>query len=193
MISTARNWDVLLIGGPSGCGKTTIAYELARFYQVNVVKVDDIGQALKAMTTVETLPVLHYWDTGVNWREVGVTACVEWLINVSKEISPAIKAIVEKVHIADSEPCIIEGDFIHPELCAGFDNVRVKSIFVRETDVDQISQNYLKREGRLQPYRAEGSRDHGNWLADTCAKYGIPVVEARPWDDLMERIIDCIQ
>jgi len=35
-------------------------YELARFYQLNVVKVDDIKQGIKALTTIETLPTLYY-------------------------------------------------------------------------------------------------------------------------------------
>lgn len=186
-MSIKREWDVLMIGGSSGSGKTSIAYELAHFYQLNVVKVDTIGQALKAMTTAEILPALHYWDTGINWKEVGVAANVEWLIKISKEISPAIKAVVD-MHIEDSESVIIEGDFIHPELCASFADKKVKSIFVRELDVDQISQNYLGREGMLQPYRAEISRDHGNWLAETCIKYGIAVVESRPWDTLLDRV-----
>lgn len=189
---TERNWDVLIIGGSSGSGKTTIAYELAHFYQLNVVKVDDIGQALKAMTTAETLPMLHYWNTGTSWREAGVAANVEWLINVSKEISPALKAVVENVHLADSEPCIIEGDFIDPKLCAAFSDGRVKSIFIQEPDADQIVQNYLSREGGLQSYRAEISCDHGNWLANTCVKYGIPVLKARPWSDLMQRVITAL-
>ncbi len=50
-----RNWTVLLIGGASGMGKSSIAYELARFYNVNVMEVDDVYQAVKAMTTREVL------------------------------------------------------------------------------------------------------------------------------------------
>ena len=56
-----RNWTVLLIGGSSGTGKSSFAYNLARFYGVSVLEVDDVGQALKAMTTGETLPMLHYF------------------------------------------------------------------------------------------------------------------------------------
>ena len=37
-----RNWTVLFIGGSSGTGKSSIAYEIARFYGVNVLEVDDI-------------------------------------------------------------------------------------------------------------------------------------------------------
>ena len=37
-----RNWTVLFIGGASGVGKSSIAYEIARFYGVNVLEADDI-------------------------------------------------------------------------------------------------------------------------------------------------------
>ncbi len=188
-MSPERNWDVLLVGGSSGSGKTTISYELARYYQINVVKVDDLKQAVKALTTAETLPMLHYWASGIDWREIGVAGNVEWLMNVSSEIIPAIKAVVEIIHIADSEPCIIEGDFIHPKLCAAFSNARVKSIFVQEPDPEQILHNFLSREGIHQAYRAEISCTHGNLLANLCLEYGIPVIEARPWSNLMERVI----
>jgi hypothetical protein len=42
------------------------------------------------MTTVETHPAIHYWSTGVNWLDVGVTGNVEWLISISKEMMPAL-------------------------------------------------------------------------------------------------------
>jgi len=112
---------------------------------------------------------------------------------VSKEISPALKAVIENIHIADAEPCILEGDFIHPEFCTSFANEKVKSIFVRETDIEQILNNIFSREGTYQPYRAEISREHGNWLANTCVKYGIPVVEPRPWESLLERVINVLE
>jgi 2-phosphoglycerate kinase len=188
-MNTERNWDVLLIGGSSGSGKSTIAYELGCFYQVNVIKVDDLEQAVKALTTAETLPMLHYWDSGKDWHDVGVAGNVEWLMNVSDEISPAIKAVVENVHLADSEPCIIEGDFIHPKLCAAFTNARVKSVFVKETDSEHLLQNFMNREGTHQPYRAEISYTHGCLLEKLCSEYSIPVVAARPWNSLMERVI----
>ena len=176
MKNTKRAWDVLLIGGSSGSGKTTIAYQLAQYYHINVVKVDAISEALKAVTTEKSLPILHYWNTGVNWMDVGVAANVTWLFNVSVELMPAIKAVVD-MHLEDSEPVIIEGDFIHPKLCASINDAKAKSIFIQEPDVDQLINNYLDRENLEQQYRAEISRDHGNQLAEYCRKYNIPILK----------------
>ena len=185
-----RNWTVLFIGGASGMGKSSVAYELARFYNVNVLEVDDICQAVEAMTTRELLPAVHYWSSGINWTDVGVSGNVKWLKDVSKELIPGIKAIVEN-HIEADVPVIIEGDFIHPEFVASFENLKVKSIYVYEPDKNQILQNYLSREGgELQHFRADISIEYGTWLVNTCGKLGINVIESRPWDTVVDRVIE---
>ncbi len=187
-----RNWTVLLIGGASGMGKSSIAYELARFYNVNVIEVDDICQSVKAMTTKEVLPAIHYWSTGVNWKDVSVSGNVKWLIDVSKEMISGLKAIVDN-HIEADVPVIIEGDFIHPELITSFKDKKVKKVYIYESDKEQILKNYLAREGgELQHFRADISAKYGQWLNDTCGKLGIKVIESRPWETAINRIIESI-
>lgn len=187
-----RNWTVLFIGGASGVGKSSVAYELAHFYNVNVMEADDICQAVKAMTTKEILPAIHYWSTGINWMDIGVSGNVKWLIDVSQEMIPGLKAIVDN-HIEADVPVIIEGDFIHPEFTVSFENPKVKSLYIYEPDKNQIVQNYLAREGgELQHFRADISAEYGDWLVDTCRKLGIKVIESRPWDTVVDRIIESI-
>jgi len=187
-----RSWTVLFIGGASGMGKSSVAYELAHFYNVNVMEVDDIFQAVKVMTTREAFPAIHYWSTGVNWMDIGVSGNVKWLIDVSKEMIPGLKAIVDN-HIESDVPVIIEGDFIHPEFAVSFENPKVKSLYIYEPDKKQILQNFLVREGgELQNFRAEISIEYGNWLVDNCKKVGIKVFESKPWDTVVDRILKCI-
>ncbi|MBH1941053.1 hypothetical protein I5677_09130 [Mobilitalea sibirica] len=184
-----RNWTVLFIGGASGTGKSSIAYEIGRYYGVNVMEVDDVHLAVETVTTKESFPAIHYWNTGVDWRKIGVEGNVNWLIDVSKELIPVLKELVNR-HIEDQVPIIIEGDFIDPEFTISFDNPEVKSIFLIEPDVNQIVKNYLSREGgELQHYRAEISIVYGKWIADTCNQNNIRVIEARPWDTVLERAI----
>lgn len=184
-----RNWTVLFIGGASGIGKSSIAYEIARFYGVNVLEVDDVHLSVKTVTTKEKFPAIHYWDTGLNWKDIGVGGNVNWLIDVSKEMIPILKELVNR-HIEDKLPIIIEGDFIYPEFIISLDNPEVKSIFVNESDINQIMKNYLSREGGdLQHYRAEISIAYGKWIADTCNVNGIRVIESRPWDTALTRAI----
>jgi len=185
-----RDWIILLIGGASGTGKSTLAYEIAKFYGINVLEIDDITQALKSLTNKDILPNIHYWDSGINWMDIGVDGNKNWLINVSKEISTALKAIVDR-HLEDNLPIIIEGDFISSELILSFDKEKVKSIFVIEPEKNQILQNYFNREGgELQNYRAEISVEYGKWLKNECINLGINYIEPRPWDSLLKRAID---
>ncbi len=184
-----RNWTVLLIGGASGTGKSSIAYEIARFYGVNVLEVDDVHLSVETVTTKESFPAIHYWSAGVNWMDVGVDGNVKWLIDVSKEMIPVLKELVNR-HIEDKLPIIIEGDFIDPEFTKSFENPEVKSIFINETDINQILQNYLSREGgEIQQYRAEISIEYGKWIANTCNQNGISVIASRPWDTVLARAL----
>ncbi|WP_040214468.1 hypothetical protein [Clostridium polynesiense] len=184
-----RNWTVLFIGGASGIGKSSIAYEIGRFYGVNVLEVDDVHLSIETVTTKESFPAIHYWNTGVNWKDIGADGNVNWLIDVSKEMIPVLKELVHR-HLEDNLPIIIEGDFIYPEFTTSFNNPEVKSIFVNESDMDQILQNHLSREGgALQHYRAEISITYGKWIADTCNQNGIRLIESRPWNTVLTRAI----
>ncbi len=188
-MNTDRNWTILFVGGASGCGKSSIAYEIGRYFGVNVLEVDDVHLSVETVTTKESFPAIHYWSTGVNWKEIGVAGNVNWLIDVSKEMIRVLKELVNR-HIEDKVPIIIEGDFIDPEFTISFDNPEVKSIFVCEADINQIVQNYSLREGGdLQNYRAEISIAYGKWIADTCDQNGIRVIESRPWDTALSRVL----
>jgi len=187
-----RNWDILIIGGASGSGKTSISRRLARYYEIDLVRVDDFQTLLEAITTPETLPEIHYWNTNPNWRDEGVDAAIGRLIDVGRVLTSGLKEVIND-HLSENIPMILEGDFILPELPASFGNPRIKSIFIHEPSKEQILQNYLEREGEVQQFRADVSHLYGNWLAESCAKYGVKVVESRPWDNLMARIFQCIE
>ncbi len=191
-MKTDRNWTVLLIGGASGTGKSSLAYQIARFYGVNVLEVDDVHQMIKAVTTKTDFPAIHHWETGVDWQEIGVQSNVQWLRDVGKEMLPALTALVER-HLEDRLPIIIEGDFIHPELAASFTNSEVKALFVLENKQQQLVENYTAREGGApQQYRAEISVAYGGWLADACQYKGICTMNARPWDTALDRAVACL-
>lgn len=188
-----RDWTVLLIGGPSGVGKSSIAYELARYFKVNVIEVDDICRSIKAMTTKETAPWVHYWTTGLNWLDIGVEGNLKWLINISKEIMPGLKSIINN-HLESGQPIIIEGDFIHPDLLTRFDSDKVKGLYINETNVDQIMENYYSREGgQKQSYRANISHAYGQWLVEKCRDLDISQISSRPWDNGLERALKALK
>jgi len=185
-----RDWSVLLIGGASGSGKTFISYPLAKIYGVNLIEVDDFQEFIFYMTKPEEQPEIHYWDIHPGWRSEGIEANMQRLISVGRSFKPGLEAVI-KNHINTNIPVIIEGDFILPELCAAFESPKVKSIFIHEPSKNQILSNYLIREGERGPqhHRAEVSHCYGNWLAAECGKYGLPIIESRPWNTIIERVL----
>jgi len=188
-----KNWIVLFIGGASGTGKSTLAYQIAEHYSINVMEIDDIHQIIKKITTIENYPAIHYWETGINWMDIGADKNVEWLKNVSKEMVIGIKAIIDR-HIEDNVPIILEGDFINPEIILSFNNTKIKTIFINEMDKEQLLKNYLDREGgELQDYRAEISIKYNDWLINSCKKLGIKYFESRPWNTLLNRVIEYLE
>ena len=182
---------VLLIGGPSGTGKSSIAYEISRFYGVSVLEIDDIYLSVKAVTEASPLPAIHRWDGGEDWQAAGIQSNVSWLIDVGREMIPALKAIVQR-HIEDKVPVIIEGDLISPDLVKLLDHPLARAVFLRE-DIPQIVGNYLAREGgEPQRFRAEVSAAYGRWIECVCGLTGCPVIAARPWETALTRVLDAL-
>lgn len=187
-----RQWDVLLLAGASGTGKTQLANVLGAYYHINVMGLDDLVHALKALTKHETLPLLHQWQDDEEWQAQSVKTNVDWLFAVSREIAPAIKAIVNE-HLREGVPLIIEGDFMDAALVNAFEGERVKMLLVHETDEQQIAANYLQREGgKPQPYRAQISAAYAQRLFDIAKERAIPVIQARPWNTALDRTLACL-
>jgi len=186
-------WTVLFLGGASGTGKSTLAYEIARFYGVNVLEADDVHLSVETVTAKDNFPAIHHWEGGRNWRDAGVGRNVDWLTEVSAELFPVLQALALR-HIEDRLPVIIEGDFLHPGLIASLAHPEIKSLFLQETDGEQIIQNYLAREGgELQRFRAEISLAYGEWIAGVCRRAGVRLLEARPWDTVLRRAVEILE
>ena len=186
------NCIVLIIGGASGTGKSELAYEIARKYGISVLEFDDIHNAVKPFASPEDFPAIHDPE-GHKWMELGVERNVNWLKDVSREMFGTLKRIVDR-HIEDNVPIIIEGDFIHPELVATIVNSKVKALFVQETDIKQVIDNFLSREGgEPQDFRADISNKHGNWIAYVCRKKGTNLIDSRPWDTVLDRAVEMME
>lgn len=187
-----RKWTVLLIGGASGTGKSTLTYNLGEYYGVNVMEVDDIHLTVEKVTTGVDYPAIHYWNQGINWKEIGVEQNVQWLQDVSREMRPILKALIER-HLEDQVPIILEGDFIDPRILDDIQSDQLEGLFVYEDNLNEIIRNYMSREGgEPQEYRAKISVQYGKVIAEYCEKNGVRRLDARPWDTSLNRAITCI-
>jgi len=202
-------WNVLLIGGSSAVGKTVVTKALAHYFQASILLVDDIRLALQQITSPDQQPALHTFLTDQPTpHHSPEQICTDW-ISVGKAISPAIQVVMaHHTVVADVGAIIIEGDGILPELAAqhdfrelkffwGLQTTReIRSIFLNEPDEDIILKNMHAR-GRgfnelsmnEQQKWARASWLYGQWLCREAARHKIPVVAARPYDTLFERIL----
>jgi 2-phosphoglycerate kinase len=191
---------VLLIGGASGVGKTRLSYPLARRFGVPIVEVDDIVEALQAMTTPEQQPALHYWATHPEAAELPPEGILRLHLDVAEALAPALAAVVAN-HLETDTPVIVEGDYLVPGFAASdrfresTADGRVASVFLHEPDTGQLVENFAGREpdeGQQQG-RASVSALYGECLAAEAARFGVPLVHARPWSTLEQRVLAVLE
>lgn len=194
-----RRWDVLLIGGASGVGKTSISYRIAQYFGVGITEVDDFQVLLEAMTLPEQQPALHYWNTHPEAVHLPPETIFERLMDICRVMTPALSAVIGS-HLESRTPVVLEGDFILPALGAQtmfgdqFSQGRVKAVFIEEADEAQIVRNYLSREpdAGAQIVRARVSKLYNDWLREEAVRLKLPVVAARPWETLFERVFEVL-
>ncbi|WP_314613063.1 hypothetical protein [Streptomyces stackebrandtii] len=185
------DWRVLVVGGASGMGKTGVGRALARRYGVPLVEVDDIVEALLAVTLPEHLPEVHFWRTHPDAARQAPESVVERQIAIAEALAPAIEAVVAN-HVGTDTPVILEGDYVLPGAATPGGDVR--AVFLHEDDEAQVTANYLHREPEAGPqhHRARVSVLYGRWLATQARAAGVPVVAPRPWEDLAVRVAEAV-
>lgn len=191
-----RRWQVLLVGGASGVGKTSVSHRLARHFGVAIAEVDDFQALLERMTTAEQQPAVHFWRTHPAPDRLPAAEIVQRMLEHSDAIRPGLEAVIAN-RLEASTPLVLEGDFVLPALAAQAsfsgqaNGGRVRGVFLHEPDEQQFVANYLAREPATGPQvkRAQVSRLHGQWLRAEAERHGLPVVVARPWDTVLERLV----
>jgi 2-phosphoglycerate kinase len=186
------DWDVLLIGGASGAGKSSLAYPLARYFDVAIAEADDLFHAIEATTTPEQLPALHYWRTHPDAELLPPGKILDLHLDVCRTLVPAIAAVIRN-HIETRMPVILEGDYILPANVLA-NGPRTRALFLVEDDHAQIVANLRAREPSVvtQDKRARVSVLFGQWLRAECERYGLAVIAARPFETVLERALTAI-
>ena len=202
----APPWSVLLLGGSSGVGKSTVAPEVARRTGAMLTQADDVRLALQAVTTPATHPALHFFlqDPGVAkagiWTRPPEALC-RGLVGVAGEVSRALEDVVAH-HVAIRRPLILEGDGLLPALATrrerwGLPQAgHVRAVFVHEASEAALlaamagrGRGYDDKPGDEQRAQARMNWLYGNWLAGEARRLGLPVVAARPWPSLADRLL----
>lgn len=194
-----RSWHVLLVGGASGIGKTQVSYQLARRFDVGLTEIDDFQIILERMTNPEQYPVFHLFRNHPEaWQRMSEDEKLEIAIGYAELIASALEPVIAN-RLDGGPPIIIEGDFLPPSLAVqpAYDGIlaaaRVRTIILYEEDENQIARNYQMREGQPQPERARASWRYSEWLREEAQRLGVPTIPARPWETVLERVIDVLE
>jgi len=198
------DWTVLLIGGPSGAGKSIVARQIGLHLDFPWLEVDDLRLAFQASNV--TLPkktedlYLFTEKTPDIWQLSPARIC-DALISVGEVMAPAIEVVVAN-HCDNAGPILVEGDGILPSLIARplmnqyLTSGQARMVFLVEPDEQALYTNMVAR-GRGVAERAEIEMRtearakwlYGRWLIEEAQRYNIPVLTPRPWETLVERIM----
>ncbi len=194
-----RDWQVVVFGGASGVGKTMVSYRLAQHFAVGLTEMDDFQKVLNRLTTPEQQPALHFFRLhAAEVLRMDDEQMLAHILDTSEAMSGAMELVIGN-HLASSAPVVLEGDFLLPSLAVrpAYDGIpadgQVRAVFLYEEDEQQILRNYRAREGTDQPHRARVSWYHSEWLRREAERLGLLAVPARPWDTVLERVIDALQ
>ena len=210
--SARPDWRVLLIGGNSGAGKTVMGETLARQFERPLLLVDDFRMVIQEMTTPAEQPGVHYFLAHPTiWQKPPEVICEGFIAVGNAMMRPLSVVIAHHVFVESVSPVILEGDGILPALAAqrNFANKHfapasvtneVRSIFLIEADEEVILRNMRQRgrgfEGlalREQEALVRASWLYGQWLHRQAEHYGLPAVESRPWETLVERALYALE
>ena len=201
-MTTKRDWTVPLIGGISGTGKSIAAESIGRRLGIPWLQVDDLRLAFqRAQVVLPTAPTaLYFFEQEGVWRR-SPEALRDGLIAMGEILAPAIEAVVEN-HVDQMDAAVIEGDGIVPSLlvrpsvrerAAGG---RVRSAFLIERDEEALRRSLRARNRGSSHLAVEEQRHvaranwlYGQWLSAEARRYGLPILEPRPWDTLTERML----
>ncbi|MEU1424325.1 AAA family ATPase [Kitasatospora sp. NPDC005751] len=193
-------WDIVLIGGASGIGKSRAAARLARETGAFVVEFDDVVSAVQEITTADQHPGLHHFDSPDPAEPRTAEQELQLQIATAGALEPAVLGVVRNRLTVDV-PAVVEGDYLTPAAAARAVEAgraagrRVRAVFLHEPDAARITANYAAREPGCGPQvrRAEVGARYSHWLAEQADRYGLPVVDCRPWDTLAVRLDEALR
>jgi len=190
---------IILVGGAPLSGKTSLSKAIARRLEMAHISTDDISTAIRAITSAESHPALHYLDVDGCFRDYYPSRTPERLMEDAMAFHraawPAIEAVA-RAHADWDRPALIEGWGILPEFVAGIGLENTKAVFLipEETVHEQrcradISfwEGAADEEGLIRSF-ARRSILFGRMLEASAREHGLPVLRPSRETSLEETV-----
>jgi 2-phosphoglycerate kinase len=128
--------EVILMGGAPFSGKTTLAKQLAAQQAYGLIAIDDVGTAVRAVTTPRSHPALHPM-AGWDYRAYYIAHTPATLIHHSRQehnaLWPAIAAVIY-AHLRWAGPVILEGWQLDPDLVTSLTHPQLRACWLLVDD-----------------------------------------------------------
>jgi 2-phosphoglycerate kinase len=129
-------FEVIVIGGAPFSRKTTLARRLAAQRGYGLVAIDDVGTAVRAVTTPRSHPALHPM-AGWDYRAYYIAHTPATLIRHSRQehdaLWPAIAAVIH-AHLEWAEPVILEGWQLDPDRVTSLTHPQLRACWLAVGD-----------------------------------------------------------
>jgi 2-phosphoglycerate kinase len=124
--------DVIVIGGAPFSGKTTLAKRLAAQKGYALLAIDDLGSAVRAVTSPQSHPALHPmagWDYRAYYVVHSPPTLIHHSMREHQALWPAIAAVID-AHLQWAGPVILEGWQLDPARVASFTHPQLRACWL---------------------------------------------------------------
>lgn len=185
---------LFLVAGSAGSGKSTLAKALARELDAGWLQLDSIWLAMK-VAAGEGTPARDILDIDRRMRrpEEADDDMLAAHIAASSEVCRALPPVLP-LELEAHERLVVDGAWLLPSFVTKLQlpDTDVRAVYVVQRTEADVEAALIPRRGGLpleDRHRLMNRRifQYGTWIADEARALGLPVVEALPFESLLDR------
>jgi 2-phosphoglycerate kinase len=185
---------LFLVAGSAGSGKSTLAKALAHDLDAGWLQLDSIWLAMKVAAGEDT-PTLDILDIDRRMRreEEADDDVLAAHVAASREVCRALPTVLG-LELEAHDRLVADGAWLLPSFVTALElpDTEVRVVYVVQRTEADVEAALIPRRGGLpleDRHRLMNRRifQYGAWLADEARAHDLPVVEALPFESLLDR------
>jgi 2-phosphoglycerate kinase len=186
--------QLFLVAGSAGSGKSTLAKALSHELDAGWLQLDSIWLAMK-VAAGEGTPAWDVLDIDRRMRreDDADDDVLAAHVAASAEVCRALPTVLE-LELQAHERLVVDGAWLLPSFVTELElpDTEMHVVYVVQRTEADVEAALIPRRGRLPPedrHRLMNRRifQYGAWLADEAHAHDLPVVEALPFESLLDR------
>jgi 2-phosphoglycerate kinase len=185
---------LFLVAGSAGSGKSTLAKALAHELDAGWLQLDSIWLAMKVAAGEGTRArAILDIDRRMRWEDEADDDVLIAHIAASGEVCRALPTVLA-LELEAHERLVVDGAWLLPSFVAELElpDTDVRGVYVVQRSEADVEAALFPRRGGLpleDRHRLMNRRifQYGAWLADEARAHDLPVVEALPFESLLDR------